>query len=289
MLAASMAGGLFGKKKKKSSNTTYSSPWGTFRTRGNRSTWTPNWDANQREQIGVRNARLNQATKSLPSAFSVQDMYNNPFYNDSEQLFNAPVLRQYAEDTSSLDNELNSRNQIGSSYDALRRMYLMRDRDFNLNQGRLQARQASSDAYNQSISNALQVMAGLRNDEVSQIQGQAIPMQAGLNMAQQNNALQLARMSNEAQRQQSQNQSNQAMMQSALAALSLLCWVAREVYGEHNPKWLQVRSWMLNEAPEDLRSFYIEKGPVIAMKIRDDEEAKAEIRGIMNDIIGVAE
>ena len=43
-----------------------------------------------------------------------------------------------------------------------------------------------------------------------------------------------------------------------LGAASMMCWVAREVYGIYNPKWLQFREWMLTKASDNLRNFYIE-------------------------------
>ena len=44
------------------------------------------------------------------------------------------------------------------------------------------------------------------------------------------------------------------------AAGSAACWVAREVYGIENPKWLEFREWMLNDAPSWLRNLYLKYG-----------------------------
>jgi hypothetical protein len=64
------------------------------------------------------------------------------------------------------------------------------------------------------------------------------------------------------------------------------CWVAREVYGEENPKWLQFREWMLTKASDNLRNFYIEYGERIAESIRNKPRIKAIIRKWMDSKIG---
>jgi hypothetical protein len=61
-----------------------------------------------------------------------------------------------------------------------------------------------------------------------------------------------------------------------------LCWVAREVYGIDNPKWLQFREWMLTKASDNLRNFYIEYGERIAESIRNKPRIKAIIRKWMD-------
>jgi hypothetical protein len=64
------------------------------------------------------------------------------------------------------------------------------------------------------------------------------------------------------------------------------CWVAREVYGEDNPKWLQFREWMLTKASDNLRNLYIEYGERIAESIRNKPRIKAIIRKWMDSKIG---
>lgn len=68
---------------------------------------------------------------------------------------------------------------------------------------------------------------------------------------------------------------------------SLFCWVAREVYGD-DPKWLEFRSWMLNEAPDDLHRHYALHGESIAREIADKPELKALMRGMMDTILEAA-
>jgi len=66
----------------------------------------------------------------------------------------------------------------------------------------------------------------------------------------------------------------------------IFCWVAREVYGEDNPKWLQFREWMLTKASDNLRKFYTEYGERIAESIRNKPKIKSIIRKWMDSKIG---
>ena len=72
----------------------------------------------------------------------------------------------------------------------------------------------------------------------------------------------------------------------ALAGAGVFCWVAREVYGIDNPKWLQFREWMLTKASENLRNYYIEYGERIAESIRNKPRIKDLIRKWMDSKIG---
>jgi len=64
--------------------------------------------------------------------------------------------------------------------------------------------------------------------------------------------------------------------------LAAFCWVAREVYGIDNPKWLEFREWMLNDAPSWLRNMYLKHGPKVAEFISDKPLLKTIIRTWMN-------
>ena len=63
------------------------------------------------------------------------------------------------------------------------------------------------------------------------------------------------------------------------------CWVAREVYGEHNPAWLLFRKWMLNDSPSLFRKAYIKYGERFANFISDKPRLKARIRTWMDSKI----
>ena len=69
----------------------------------------------------------------------------------------------------------------------------------------------------------------------------------------------------------------------ASAALPyMLCWVAREVYGIENPKWIQFRNWMLNDSPSWFRNLYIKYGERFAKFISNKPALKNIIRKWMN-------
>lgn len=65
-----------------------------------------------------------------------------------------------------------------------------------------------------------------------------------------------------------------------------ICWVAREVYGVHNPAWLLFREWMLNESPSWFRATYIKFGERFAKFISNKPRLKARIRLWMDSKIG---
>ena len=67
---------------------------------------------------------------------------------------------------------------------------------------------------------------------------------------------------------------------------NLFCWVAREVYGVHNPAWLLFREWMLNESPGWFRATYIKFGERFAKFISNKPRLKARIRLWMDSKIG---
>ncbi len=65
---------------------------------------------------------------------------------------------------------------------------------------------------------------------------------------------------------------------TSAATAAALCWVAREVYGVHNPAWMAFRYWMLNESPSWFRATYIKYGERFANFISDKPRLKARIR-----------
>ena len=66
------------------------------------------------------------------------------------------------------------------------------------------------------------------------------------------------------------------------------CWVAREVYGIDNPRWLEFRAWMRGQAPTRFRNAYLRHGPRIADWISDKPLLKRAIRAWVDRRIGAA-
>jgi hypothetical protein len=71
---------------------------------------------------------------------------------------------------------------------------------------------------------------------------------------------------------------------SAMMA-SALCWVAREVYGVENPKWMMFRRWLLNIGPAWLRKLYMKHGERFAEWLSKNEWLKPVIRKFMDSKI----
>jgi hypothetical protein len=71
----------------------------------------------------------------------------------------------------------------------------------------------------------------------------------------------------------------------AAAKFIPVCWVAREVYGVENPRWMQFRDWMLANASDDFVDAYIQHGPKVAEFISDKPELKNMIRSWMDSKI----
>jgi len=59
---------------------------------------------------------------------------------------------------------------------------------------------------------------------------------------------------------------------------SLFCWAAREVFGEQDVRWRQFRAWMLLDAPNKLRRWYVRHGSQWAARLRHNALARTTVR-----------
>jgi hypothetical protein len=66
---------------------------------------------------------------------------------------------------------------------------------------------------------------------------------------------------------------------------SIFCWVAREVYGVDNPKWLKFRTWMFTQAPSWFFRWYMDNGERFADWLRRNPWMKPAIRFWMDSRI----
>jgi hypothetical protein len=64
-----------------------------------------------------------------------------------------------------------------------------------------------------------------------------------------------------------------------------MCWVAREVYGPTNPRWLLFRGWMLSDAPRWLVDLYAHHGESFAAWIHNKPAVKTALRLLMDRAI----
>jgi hypothetical protein len=63
------------------------------------------------------------------------------------------------------------------------------------------------------------------------------------------------------------------------------CWVARAVYGEHNPRWMLFRHWLFSQAPAWFRRLYLRHGARLASWLADKPRLKTVIRRWMDSRI----
>lgn len=70
---------------------------------------------------------------------------------------------------------------------------------------------------------------------------------------------------------------------SSAGGVAGICWIARRVYGKSNPKWKRFREYLLNEAPDNLRNYYIKYGEQIAAGMSDTQAVL--IKPLMDELI----
>jgi hypothetical protein len=82
----------------------------------------------------------------------------------------------------------------------------------------------------------------------------------------------------------SNQQARAGMFGGAMGALGTIgaaaigCWVAREVYGVHNPRWKIFRYYVLFVSPNWFRAVYLKYGERFARFIKDKPKLKSRIR-----------
>ena len=69
---------------------------------------------------------------------------------------------------------------------------------------------------------------------------------------------------------------------TAAGKIGSICWVAREVYGADDPKWLQFREYLLSKAPAWLLNAYIKHGEKFAEVVKRNSWIKAILRPLMD-------
>ena len=68
----------------------------------------------------------------------------------------------------------------------------------------------------------------------------------------------------------------------ALAIMKSLCWVAREVYGEDDPRWMEFRDWLVGHSPDWFFNAYDKYGKTVAKVVRKVPFLKSVIRPFMD-------
>ena len=143
---------------------------------------------------------------------------------------------------------------------------------------------AQTDIDQRNIDRALQVATG---GSAQALQGFGI----GGNLAASAAATQAGLANAQANRQAgAKSGAGQAIGQLGSAAIKASaltpCFVAREVYGLMNLRWLMFREWLETKAPRWLLKFYCRYGESFALFIHDKPRTKNTIRFFMNKVIG---
>ena len=81
---------------------------------------------------------------------------------------------------------------------------------------------------------------------------------------------------------QSQNLGGMDYLSAILSAASMLCWVAREVYGPEDDRWKQFRVWLVGAAPDWLFNAYCKHGEAFAGIVRKAPFLKRVLRPLMD-------
>jgi hypothetical protein len=76
-----------------------------------------------------------------------------------------------------------------------------------------------------------------------------------------------------------------SMWGSIAGGLIALCWVAREVYGENDYRWLIFRDWLTTDAPKWLLNLYTKHGENFAKFISDKPIIKRAVRFAMDRVV----
>lgn len=204
-------------------------------------------------------------------------------------------MGEYSELQSRMAEELNKRErelQLGSSL--LGQQSGMQQQRFGQGQQALQSaygmqRGISGDLGatilgrpSQSIGLGGQMLGYAQQGASGQMGPQLFDPNVGLNMAMQDQSNQMQ--ANVA------NSANQAAYSGALfgaagSAAGGFCWVAREVFGETNPKWEQFRDWLTQKAPRWFHDLYMKHGESFALFISDKPLLKLIVRTWMNSRI----
>jgi hypothetical protein len=135
-----------------------------------------------------------------------------------------------------------------------------------------------------------QQQQGYASNLMGSLQGpQLFDPNAGINLALQNSSnLGNYQASTYGARANAQGQVIGGMMQglgSLGGGLLALCWVAREVYGNKDIRWMLFREWLMSDSPAWFRALYIKHGEKFALWISNKPRIKSIIRKFMDSRI----
>lgn len=178
-----------------------------------------------RSYMGAAGNKGINAIQSLPNQFDVNAMYNNPFYDSVRGQLYRSIDQRRGEQSHELDNDLNAKGLLGGSYDAQMRKNFNQDFNNQYTNADDLARQYSADAYNTSISNALNTANTLSGVRGQEMQNFYYPAQmgstfTGQNIQRQSNLMDALTSLQQAQAQFNANKNNSqgGILQSLISA-----------------------------------------------------------------------
>lgn len=104
----------------------------------------------------------------------------------------------------------------------------------------------------------------------------------GINMAMQQRSQDMNLMGAQMQANATAQAGRTSAMGNIAGALIGLCWVAREVYGVDNPRWIEFRHWVIHKSPNWLFKLYLNYGEKFAHFISNKPFIKKLIRKWMD-------
>ncbi len=155
----------------------YYDPYGSLAVNNKAKTinYTPNESGAQVDTRNTIDENINSIIHQMPKSFDVNDYYNNPFYDTTRQMYRRSIDQDRERDYKELQNNLNARNQVGSSYDALMQRYLGQDYGTRYDQADDQSRLASANAYQQAYQNMIAGLGSLSNERSAQLERSYAP------------------------------------------------------------------------------------------------------------------
>jgi hypothetical protein len=127
-----------------------------------------------------------------------------------------------------------------------------------------------------------QVLGQAQTGAAGQMGPQLYDANVGVNLAAAQRADTIGLLGAQAQADAARSAGGMGALGSIIGGAMTLCWVAREVYGEKNPKWIQFRSWLLVDSPAWFRNLYIRHGERFAKFISNKPKLKHIVRFWMN-------
>lgn len=139
----------------------YEDPFGSFKS----GKFEPKESSQDIQARGLIDQKMLGMLEDMPEDFTVESFYDNPFYENTRSMYRRAIDRDRDRDQKQLTDNLNARNQMGSSYDALMQRYMNQDYNDRYDQADDAARGASANAYQQAFQNAMNTFQALGGEE----------------------------------------------------------------------------------------------------------------------------